>query len=102
MKPLNELIILNHFYYCFLLAIKIRKYNLPSSDGKQGINFLKNWLSNAQKKKLFDKLVYDEIQWLKETIFDAGICCAEFEFNIELIYQRSTEMIQTEERKFSS
>ncbi|GAR21367.1 hypothetical protein NGUA31_01380 [Salmonella enterica] len=30
MKPLHELLILNHFYYCFLLAIKLRKCNLPS------------------------------------------------------------------------
>lgn len=33
MKPLHELIILNHFYDCFLLAIQLRKCNLPSVNG---------------------------------------------------------------------
>lgn len=97
MKPLNELIILNHFYYCFLLAIKLRKYNLPSVDGITPKIFMKQWLSVAQKKRLFDKLVYDEIQWLLESLSDKGATFQEFEFNIELIYHRSFEMIKEKE-----
>ncbi len=30
MKPLHELLILNHFYYCFLLAIKLRKFSITT------------------------------------------------------------------------
>ena len=97
MKPLHELIILNHFYYCFLLAIKLRKCNLPSVDGINPKIFMKRWLSVAQKKRLFDKLVYDEIQWLLESLSDKGTAFQEFEFNIELIYHRSLEMIKEQE-----
>lgn len=52
MKPLHELIILNHFYYCFLLAIKLRKCNLPSDNSINPKIFMKEWLSTAQKKKI--------------------------------------------------
>lgn len=97
MKPLHELIILNHFYYCFLLAIKLRKCNLPSVDGITPNIFMKRWLSVAQKKRLFDKVVYDEIQWLLESLSDKRTTFQEFEFNIELIYHRSLDMIKEKE-----
>ncbi|EPE7490437.1 hypothetical protein ACSMAF_002505 [Cronobacter universalis] len=94
MKPLHELIILNHFYYCFLVAIKLRKCNLSYVEGINPKILMKHWLSAAQKKRLFDKLVYDEIQWLLESLSDEGTTFQEFEFNIELIYHRSFEMIK--------
>lgn len=97
MKPLHELIILNHFYYCLLLAIKLRKYNLPSINSINQKTFIKQWLFTAQKKRLFDKLVYDEIQWLIESLSDKSITIKTFEFNIELVYHRSCEMIREKE-----
>lgn len=97
MKPLHGIIILNHFYYCFLLVFKLRKCNLPSVDGINPKIFMKQWLSVAQKKRLFDKLAYDEIQWLLESLSDKGTAFQEFEFNIELIYHRSLEMIKEQE-----
>lgn len=94
MKPLHELIILNHFYYCFLLAIKLRKCNLTLVDGINSKVFMKQWLFTAQNKRLFDKLVYDEIQWLLESLSDRKTTSQQFEYNIELIYHRSLEMIK--------
>ncbi|UNA35529.1 hypothetical protein LRM35_21770 [Klebsiella variicola subsp. variicola] len=49
------------------------------------------------EKRLFDKLAYDEIQWLLESLSDKGTAFQEFEFNIELIYHRSLEMIKEQE-----
>lgn len=100
MRPLHELIILNHFYYCFLLAIKIRKCNLLSFDDAESKIFIKNWLSKARERQLFDKLAHDEIRWLQESISENDMTCLVFEFNIELIYRRSLEMINEEELKF--
>ena len=97
MNQLHELIILNHFYYCFLLAIKLRKRNLPSMNGINQKIFMRQWLSTAQKKRLFDKLVYEEIQWLLASLSDERTTFQEFEFNIELIYYRSFEMIKEKE-----
>jgi hypothetical protein len=97
MKPLHELIILNHFYYCFLLAIKLRKCNLPLVNSINLKIFMEQWLFTAQNKKLFDKLVYDEIQWLLESLSEQSTTSQEFEFNIELIYHRSLEMIKEKE-----
>lgn len=97
MKALHELLILNHFYYCFLLAIKLRKCDLPSADDVNQKIFMKHWLSSTQKKRLFDKLIYDEIQWLLESLSDKGKSFQEFEYNIELIYYRSLEMIKEKE-----
>lgn len=97
MKPLHELVILNNFYYCFLMAIKFRNCHIsfPSSFKKR--EFLETWLTNAQAHKLFDKLVYEEIQWLKESLTDEIKSIQEFEYNIELIYYRSLEMIKEKE-----
>lgn len=50
MKLLHELLILNDFYYCFLLAFKLRKCDLPSANDINQKIFLKRWLSSAQKK----------------------------------------------------
>lgn len=97
MKPLHEVLILNHFYYCFLLAIKLRKYDLPSVNNINQKLFIKRWLSSAQKKRIFDKLVYDEIQWLLESLPDSETTFQVFESNIELIYYRSLEMIKEKE-----
>ncbi|MCX9047574.1 hypothetical protein [Citrobacter portucalensis] len=58
---------------------------------------MKQWLCSAQKKKLFDKLVYGEIQWLLEILSNKATALQEFEFNIELIYHRSFEMIKEKE-----
>lgn len=41
MKPLHELLILNDFYYCFLLAFKLRKCDLPSENDINQKIFLK-------------------------------------------------------------
>ncbi|ELO4827974.1 hypothetical protein QUQ60_000983 [Escherichia coli] len=97
MKPLHELLILNNFYYCFLLAFKLRKCDLPSANDINQKIFLKRWLSSAQRKRLFDKLVYDEIQWLLENLSDKRTSLQEFEYNIELIYYRSLDMIKEKE-----
>ena len=97
MKPLHELIILNHFYYCFLLAIKLRKCNLPLVDGINSKVFMKQWLSTAQNNRLFDRLIYDEIQWLLDSLSDRKTTSQQFEYNIEIIYHRSLEMIKENE-----
>ncbi|MEL0550585.1 MULTISPECIES: hypothetical protein [Enterobacteriaceae] len=102
MKSLHELIVLNNFYYCFLLAIKLRKYNLPSINDINKKRFMKQWLFTAQKKKLFDKLVYDEIQWLIESISNKDMNIQVFEFNIELIYYLSSEMVKEKKVLFIS
>ncbi len=97
MKPLHELIILNHFYYCFLLAIKLRKCNLPLVDGINSKVFMKQCLFTAQNNKLFDRLIYDEIQWLLDSLSDRKTTSQQFEYNIEIIYHRSLEMIKENE-----
>ncbi|UNA33711.1 hypothetical protein LOF13_23345 [Klebsiella pneumoniae subsp. pneumoniae] len=97
MKPLHELIILNHFYYCFLLAIKLRKCNLPLVDGINSKVFMKQWLFTAQNNRLFDRLIYDEIQWLLDSLSDRKTTSQQFEYNIEIIYHRSLEMIKENE-----
>lgn len=97
MKPLHELIILNHFYYCFLLAIKLRKCNLPLVDGINSKVFMKQWLFTAQNNRLFDRLIYDEIQWLLDSLSDRKTTSQQFEYNIEIIYHRSLEMIKEKE-----
>lgn len=102
MKPLHELMILNHFYYCLLLAIKLRTYNILSINSINPKTFMKKWLFTAQKKRLFDKLVYDEIQWLIKSLSDTTMTIQTFDFNIELIYQRSCEMIKEKEMLITS
>ena len=97
MRPLHELIILNHFYYCFLLAIKLRKCNLPLVDGINSKVFMKQWLFTAQNNRLFDRLIYDEIQWLLDSLSDRKTTSQQFEYNIEIIYHRSLEMIKENE-----
>ena len=97
MKPLHELIILNHFYYCFLLAIKLRKCNLPLVDGINSKVFMKQWLFTAQNNRLFDRLIYDEIQWLLDSLSDRKTTSQQFAYNIEIIYHRSLEMIKENE-----
>jgi len=99
MKPLHELVILNNFYYCFLMAIKFRNCHISFSSSFKKREFLETWLTNAQAHKLFDKLVYEEIQWLKESLTDEIKSIHEFEYNIELIYYRSLEMIKEKEKK---
>ena len=97
MKPLHELIILNHFYYCFLLAIKLRKCSLPLVDGINSKVFMKQWLFTAQNNRLFDRLIYEEIQWLLDSLSDRKTTSQQFEYNIEIIYHRSLEMIKENE-----
>ncbi|WP_333851231.1 hypothetical protein [Leclercia sp.] len=99
MKPLHELVILNNFYYCFLMAIKFRNCHISFSSSFTQREFLETWLTNAQVHKLFDKLVYEEIQWLKQSLTDEIKSIREFEYNIELIYYRSLEMIKQKEEK---
>ncbi|PSS52867.1 hypothetical protein C6560_00110 [Enterobacter sp. FS01] len=97
MKPLNELLILNNFYYCFLMAIKFWNCHISFPSSFKQREFLETWLTNAQAHKLFDKLVYEEIQWLKQSLLDEMKSIHEFEYNVELIYYRSFEMIKEKE-----
>lgn len=95
MRPLNEIIVLNHFYYCLLLAIKLRKNNSFCAGNSHMKPFLRKWLTVAKKKKLFSKLVFDEICWLSASLNDRKMTCSKFEYQIELIYFRSSEMLVT-------
>lgn len=81
------------------MAIKFRNCHISFSSNFNQREFLETWLTNAQAHKLFDKLVYEEIQWLKESLTDEIKSIREFEYNIELIYYRSLEMIKEKEEK---
>ncbi len=66
-------------------------------DGINSKVFMKQWLFTAQNNRLFDRLIYDEIQWLLDSLSDRKTTSQQFEYNIEIIYHRSLEMIKENE-----
>jgi hypothetical protein len=83
---------LSHFYFCFLLSLKMRERELPLADNLEKRRFMQKWLQTAKKKKHFCAQVFPEIQWLLEELNNRSNSILTIERNIELIYYRSQEM----------
>lgn len=81
-----------HFYFCFLIALKMRGRQLPAASNLERRRFMQKWLLTAQKHKHFCAQVFPEIQWLQEELSNRLNSTHAIERNIELIYYRSQEM----------
>lgn len=77
---------INHFYYCLLIAIKMRAEKYPEESMILKKRYIEGWLKSAQQKKLFKKIVLPEIKWLLEELSGIKFYPEKFEKNIERIY----------------
>lgn len=84
---------INHFYYCLLIAIKIMKKERKNNDSEKQRSYIKRWLQNAQKREIFDKIVYSEIQWLLSELSALKFSPGKFEHSVERIYIISLHMV---------
>ncbi|MBK0004226.1 hypothetical protein [Erwinia sp. S38] len=57
---------INHFYYCLIVALRLRKNCIPIETESQRKRFIINWLYTAQKQKAFSRITHAEILWLVE------------------------------------
>lgn len=79
--------IINHFYYCMNVAVRMKKYAYPGMNESQIKLFYKEWLSRAQEKQIFDKIVLAEITWLKSEVKKYN--AKDFERRLYLVYSKS-------------
>ena len=64
----QNLATITNFYYSLLISVLIhKKYAItPSSTGQK--KHILTWLTEAKRKKVFDKVVLKEIAWLHEEL----------------------------------
>lgn len=79
--------IINHFYYCMNVAVRMKKYAYPKINESQIKAFYREWLSRAQEKQIFDKIVLAEITWLKSEI--RKYSADDFESRLYTVYCKS-------------
>ena len=93
-----DLSILNNFYYCFLIALKLEIFDnsFSSSSGKK--KFMKRWLRIARTESLFPELVHPEIDWLLNQVLFKDSCADTIENNVSRIYFGSLKMLDEKSR----
>ncbi|HBQ5643506.1 hypothetical protein AAFL49_14335 [Klebsiella michiganensis] len=85
----KDLLDINHFYYCLLVALRLRQKIVPFESDNQRKRFIINWLYTAQKRKSFSKITHAEILWLVEEFMKFNKSLPELEACIDKIYQTS-------------
>lgn len=93
----SDLITLNHFYYCFLIALKLENTDKSSSPSSGKKKFMIRWLRTARAESLFAALVQPEIDWLLSQVLYKGMTADIIENNISRIYYGSLKMLHKEE-----
>ncbi|NDO83780.1 hypothetical protein CJP72_24460 [Citrobacter sp. NCU1] len=89
----DEVVSLNHFYYCLLIALKIRVRRYPGETKSARKKYIERWLRSAQKRKLFSSVIFPEVLWLLDEISKGQFNPERFEYTIERIYLLSLEMM---------
>lgn len=89
----DEVVSLNHFYYCLLIALKIRTRWYPGESKSARKKYIKEWLHTAQERKLFSSVIFPEVVWLLDEVSKGRFNPEWFEQSIERIYLASLEMI---------
>lgn len=85
----KDLLDINHFYYCLLVAIQLRKKFVPFESDNQRKRFIIDWLYTAQKRKSFSRITYAEILWLVNEFMRFNKSLSELEACIDKIYRTS-------------
>ncbi|UWM63510.1 hypothetical protein [Enterobacter sp. CP102] len=85
----KDLLDINHFYYCLLVALRLRKKLVPFESDNQRKSFTINWLYTAQKRKLFPRITHAEILWLVDEFMKFNKNMSELEACIDKIYLTS-------------
>lgn len=89
----KDLLNINHFYYCLLIALRLRKKIVPFESDNQRKRFIINWLYTAQKRKSFSRVTHAEILWLVEEFMKFNKSLSELEVCIDKIYRTSLEYL---------
>ncbi|MDF6517992.1 hypothetical protein [Leclercia adecarboxylata] len=84
---------INHFYYCLIVALRLRKKCIPFETDPQRKRFIINWLYTAQKQKSFSRITHAEILWLVEEFTRINKSLSELEASLEKIYRISLEYL---------
>lgn len=87
-----------HFYYCFIVSIKIREREQRGLSNFERYCFMLKWISDAQAKGLFHQDVKVEIEWLKKEIMN-GTDTEKSMFLVEKIYNELERLRTTIEYK---
>ncbi|WP_413728256.1 hypothetical protein [Sodalis sp. RH19] len=90
MENKQKIILITHFYYCLLIAIKIAKRDKMLMTDNAMKLYIHRWLKNAQEKKIFHKIIYNEISWLRAELNCGDSSC--FEEKIKTIYTRCQQI----------
>jgi hypothetical protein len=91
---IKEMEFIKHFYFCLLVAIRLHQNSYPHESHKGIILFIKRWLDNAQKMKLFPCYILDDICFLRNEI-KSGKDGKEMELIINKAYDLFTELIES-------
>lgn len=67
-NDLNEIKQVTHFYYCLLVAIKIERKEKGYAHEEYFISYVRKWLLDAEKKKLFPIYIKEELNWLTKQL----------------------------------
>lgn len=85
----KDLLDINHFYYCLLVALRLRKKFFPFESDNLRKRFIIDWLYTAQKRKSFSKITHAEILWLVDEFMKFNKNMSELEACIDKIYRTS-------------
>lgn len=89
----KDLLNINHFYYCLLVALRLRQKFVPFETDNQRKRFIINWLYTAQKRKSFSRITHAEIIWLIEEFMKFNNSLSELDACIVKIYRTSLEYL---------
>lgn len=89
-KDLHDI---NHFYYCFLVALRLRVRYRPLESGTQRKRFMVDWLLKAKREKFFARVVCAEINWLVEETLRLTAVYEHIEQKVARIYEVTAAII---------
>ncbi|WP_313110980.1 hypothetical protein [Pseudescherichia sp.] len=84
-----------HFYFTLIVALYLHNKSVLLPNDKAKRRFLLNWLERAKARKLFNRVVREEIDWLVldlQTVTMQGI-----ESRLLYIHQEIGKLIEAEE-----
>lgn len=76
-----------HFYYCLLIAIKLKAREFPRWTSTSKNLFVKGWVDTAKRNNIFDLAINSEINWLRAILKNSsGV--KDIESLVENVYRK--------------
>lgn len=85
--------VLSRFYYSLLVSVRLYNKHALATTLQGRKNHVARWLNAARKKKLFDKVVLKDIEWLLEQ--NLRLHPEVLESQLQKIYQNARFMCLT-------